>query len=99
MRNTKLIIDLKNIQQNIDSLKKYLGNDVEIMPVVKANGYGTHLNYCPEILNQFDYVAVALLDEAILLRKNGYCNNIFILYPLSKEELKIAVIYLRYLII
>lgn len=91
MRSTQLIVDIKNIQQNIDSVRRYLGSDVEMMPVVKANGYGTHLNYCPEILNQFNYVAVALLDEAILLRKNGYCNNIFILYPLSKEELEIAV--------
>lgn len=90
MRCTQLIIDLNNIQHNIDSIKKYLGNNVEIMPVVKANGYGTYLNYCSNILNQFKYVAVALLDEAIMLRNNGYVNNIFILYPLSKEELKIA---------
>ena len=91
MRSTQLVIDLKNIQYNIDSIKKYLGNDVEIMPIVKANGYGTHLNYCTDILNQFNYVGVALLDEAITLKKNGYVNNIFILYPLSQEELEIAI--------
>jgi alanine racemase len=60
------------------------------MPIVKDFGYGTHLNECPEILNQFDYVGVALLDEAIALRKNGYKNKILILYPLSIEEFEKA---------
>ena len=91
MRSTQLIINLNNIEKNIDSIRKYLGNSVEIMPIVKANGYGTHLNYCADILNQFNYVGVALLDEAIQLRNNGYKNNIFILYPLSSSELKIAI--------
>lgn len=91
MRSTQLIINLNNIEKNIDSIRKYLGNSVEIMPIVKANGYGTHLNYCADILNQFNYVGVALLDEAIQLRNNGYKNNIFILYPLSRLELKIAI--------
>ena len=91
MRSTQLIIDLNNIQYNINLIKQYLGNKVELMPIVKANGYGTHLNYCIDILNQFDYIGVALLDEALILKQNGYKKNIFILYPLSKEELKIAV--------
>lgn len=91
MRSTQLIIDLNNIKHNINSIKKYLGDKVEIMPIVKANGYGTHLNYCVDILNQFDYIGVALLEEAIMLKRNGYKKNIFILYPLSKEELKIAI--------
>lgn len=91
MRSTQLIIDLSNIKKNINSIRNYLGNNVEIMPIVKANGYGTHLNYCADILNQFHYVGVALLDEALQLKNNGYKNNIFILYPLSKEELQIAI--------
>lgn len=90
MRSTQLIIDLNNIQYNINSIKQYLGNEIEVMPIVKANGYGTHLNYCVNILNQFDYIGVALLDEALILKQNGYKKNIFILYPLSKEELEIA---------
>lgn len=91
MRSTQMIVDLKSIKENIINIRKYVGNNVEIMPVVKANGYGTHLNYCPDILNEFNYVAVALLDEAIILRKNGYLNDIFILYPLSKDEIEIAI--------
>ena len=76
-------------RESINEIKKYLGPNVRIMPIVKSFGYGTHLNNCPEILNQFDYVGVALLDEAIALRQNGYKNNILILYPLTKEEFEI----------
>ena len=90
MRSTQLIVNLKNIRNNIIELKEYLGNDINIMPIVKSFGYGTHLNSCHEILNEFEYVGVAYLDEAIQLRNNGYKNNILILYPLSKEEFEIS---------
>lgn len=90
MRSTQLIVNLKSIRNNINELKKYLGNDINIMPIVKSFGYGSHLNNCPEILNEFDYVGVAYLDEAIQLRNNGYKNNVLILYPLSKEEFEIS---------
>lgn len=85
MRSTQLIVNVNSIENNIKKIKDYLPN-TKIMPIVKANGYGTFLNHCPDILNEFDYVGVALLDEAIELRKNGYKNKILILYPLSKEE-------------
>ena len=61
MRSTQLIVNLKSIKNNINELKKYLGNDINIMPIVKSFGYGSHLNSCPEILNEFDYVGVAYL--------------------------------------
>ena len=90
MRSTQLIINVNNIENNIKRLREFLGDSTSIMPIVKANAYGTNLNYCPEILNEFAYVGVALLDEAIELRKNGYKNNILVLYPLSKEEYEIS---------
>lgn len=90
MRSTQLIVNLKSIRNNIDELKKYLGTNINIMPIVKSFGYGSHLNSCPEILNEFDYVGVAYLDEAIQLRNNGYKNNILILYPLSKDEFELS---------
>ena len=82
MRTTKMIVNINSIKHNIECLKNYLGSNINIMPIVKNYGYGTHFNYCTDILNQFNYVGVALLDEAIELRKNGYKNNILILYPL-----------------
>ncbi len=90
MRSTQLIVDLKKIRNNITKIKEYLGPDVVMMPIIKSFGYGTNLNCYPEILNEFKYVGVAYLDEAIELRKNGYKNNILILYPLSKEEFNLS---------
>lgn len=90
MRSTQLIVDIDKILYNIEKIKNYLGPDINIMPIVKSFGYGTHINECPEILNQFSYVGVALLDEAIMLRKKGYKNKILILYPLSKEEYEVS---------
>ena len=71
MRSTQLIVNLKSIKNNINELKKYLGSDINIMPIVKCFGYGSHLNNYPEILNDFEYVGVAYLDEAIKLRNNA----------------------------
>lgn len=90
MRATQVIVNLESIKHNILEIKKYLGSNVNIMPVVKAYGYGTYLNCCSEILNEFEYVAVAYLDEAMELRNNGYKNDILILYPLSKDEFEVA---------
>ena len=66
-RPTYLEIDLSKLKHNIKTIQKKVGKKVKLMPVIKANGYGTHLNYCPDILNRFEYVGVALLDEAIEL--------------------------------
>ena len=93
MRSTKLIINKNNILYNINQIKKYLGSEINIMPILKCYAYGTNLNYFPNIFNEFNYIAVAYLDEAITLRKNGFKNNILILYPLSKEEINIALKY------
>lgn len=90
MRATQLIVNLNNIKHNIIEIKKYLGNEINIMPIVKSYGYGSHLNECPEILNEFKYVGVAYLDEAIQLRMNGYENEILILYPLTMEEFEMS---------
>ena len=90
MRSTQLLVNLNDIRYNIKEIKKYLKEGINIMPIVKAFGYGSYLNSCSNILNEFNYVGVAYLDEAIELRKNGYKNNILILYPLSKEEFEIS---------
>lgn len=85
-RPTQLLVDLKAIEKNIANIKKMIGNGVQLMPVVKANGYGTHLNFMNEILSSFDYIAVALVDEAIAIRDIGYKHNILVLNPPVKEE-------------
>ena len=78
MRATVMEVDMQKFNNNIQKIKQFVGNK-EIMPVIKANGYGTHINFKLDIINQFDIVAVAIVQEAIELRKIGYEKEIFIL--------------------
>jgi alanine racemase len=49
------------------------------MPIIKANAYGTYINKRLDVINEFDIVGVAIIDEAIELRELGYEKEIFIL--------------------
>ena len=60
------------------------------MPVIKANAYGTYINTRIEILNLFDIVGVATVDEGKFIRDLGYKKDIFILnQPYETEISKI----------
>ena len=85
-RVTKLVVDTNAFLDNINNIKKFVGNK-EIMPIIKANGYGTHINKRIDIINNFNIVGVAIVDEAIELRNNGYKNDIFVLNQPSVLEL------------
>lgn len=74
-----LEINLDNFNFNINQIQKIVGKDVKIMPVIKANGYGTYINQRLEVLNSFDIVAVACVDEGVYLREIGYEKEIFVL--------------------
>ena len=86
-RPTVMEIDLNNLIHNIDEIKKKVGNKVKIMPVIKANGYGTYINYRLDILNIFDIVAVATVDEGVCIRNIGYKKEIFVLNQPYKDEI------------
>ena len=85
MRATKLEIDINKYLNNIKKIKEYTNK--EIMPVIKGNAYGTYINKRIDINNKFNIVAVALVDEGINLREDGYKNEIFILNQPSIDEL------------
>ena len=85
MNVTKLEVDLKKINHNIEEIKKYTKKDV--IPVIKANGYGTYINYQKEFINKFKIVAVANTYEGIELRKNNYKGDILILNQPSIDDL------------
>lgn len=90
-RPTYLEINLNNFEYNIEQIKKIVGSNVDIMPVIKANGYGTYINKRLDIINKFNIVAVATVDEGVSLRTLGYKKEIFILnQPFESEIEKIA---------
>ena len=92
-RPTKMIIDLNAFNYNVEQIKNIVGKDVKLMPAVKANGYGTYINKINFILNQFDILALAIVDEGVDLRKQGYEKEIFILNQPDKEEIEKIIKY------
>ncbi len=72
-------VSLANFWHNISQIRERVGEGVTIMPVVKGNAYGTYLNKRLEVLNKFDIVAVATVDEGVDIRKLGYAKEIFVL--------------------
>lgn len=86
-RPTKMVINIENFKYNIDQIKSKLTTNAKIMPIVKANAYGTYLNTRLEVLNMFDIVAVATVDEGVFIRHLGYEREIFILNQPYYEEI------------
>lgn len=91
-RPTKAIISKKAVQQNIQTIKTQLNDNVKLFAVVKANAYGHGLVEFARIAqdNGADGFCVACLDEAIALRNSGINLPILVLgvtYPLNSLEL------------
>ena len=87
---TLMEVDISAFKHNVENITKYIGNDTKIMPVIKANAYGTYINHLKDIVEKFDIVAVAKVDEAVELRKIGLKNEIFVLnQPYTTEINKI----------
>ena len=92
-RPAYLEINLNNLKYNINQIQKKVGKNVKLMPVIKASGYGTHINERLDILNKFDIVAVANVDEGVNLRTIGYDKEIFVLNQPFESEIKKIIKY------
>lgn len=87
-RPTYMEIDKDSFRYNISAIKKKVGNEVDLMPVIKANAYGTYINTQLDLINEFNIVAVATVDEAVAVRKIGYKKDIFVLNQPYKTEIQ-----------
>lgn len=81
LRDTQVIIDLSKIANNLKLIKEMVGDNVALMPVIKANGYGHGaVAIAPTLIESgATYLAVATLSEALELRKAYSEYPIFIL--------------------
>lgn len=87
MRPTVMQVSLQNFRDNIKEIQSKLSSDCNMMPVIKANAYGTYINTQINIINEFDIVAVAVVCEGAELRKIGYQKEIFVLNQPSIFEI------------
>ncbi len=82
-RPAYLEINLKDLASNLKNIKRKLGDGVELLAVVKANGYG-HGAYevsRSTLKNGASSLGVAFLEEGIELREKGIKAPILILCP------------------
>lgn len=79
-RPTVMEVNINNFKYNIEQIRKKLNStETTMMPIIKANGYGTYLNTRLDVVNEFEIVGLATVDEGVELRKIGYQKDIFIL--------------------
>lgn len=84
---TYVKIDLKAIEHNINEVKKLINDDVKVMAVIKADGYGHGAAVIGNFLkDKVDYYGVATIEEAIELRKNNINIPILILGYTSYKQ-------------
>ena len=74
-------IHLDRFRKNLSSIKEYVGESTKVMAVIKADAYGCGVNEISKeaVANGADYLAVACVDEAKQLRRNGIEVPILIL--------------------
>lgn len=81
-------INLSTIANNVSEIRRIIGNDVEIMAVIKADGYGHGAVPIAKTLvdNGADRLGVAVIEEGIVLRKSGIEVPILILGYTSEHQ-------------
>lgn len=92
-RDTWAEVDLDCISENVASVKNLLPPNVEIIAVIKANGYGHgDVQVAESALNAgATYLAVAFMDEAIALRNKGVVAPILVLGATRPEDVELAI--------
>ncbi len=90
---TKLEIDLKAIEFNLNYFKSKLHKTTKVSVVIKAFGYGSNAVEIAKFLeNKVDYFAVAYLNEGIALKIAGIETPILVLHP-QKSNLDKIITY------
>jgi alanine racemase len=76
-----LEINLDNIAYNIQSFKKLVGENTEIMSIVKSNAYGHGvLEVSRTVLkNGASSLGVVTIEEALEIRKSGILSPVLVL--------------------
>lgn len=88
-------INLDVIAQNVRNIKKLIGEKKELMAVVKGNAYGHDVLETSLVFlkNGVSRLAVARIEEGILLRKAGIAVPILVLGLTLEQQVELLVSY------
>ncbi|HLG94274.1 MAG TPA: alanine racemase [candidate division Zixibacteria bacterium] len=89
-RPSRLLVDLDRLAQNVRLIKKRLGQSVDLMAVVKADGYGHGALPVAKValVSGANSLGVAFVEEGVALRKAGIKVPIAVLYPDLAERVE-----------
>ena len=89
-------VDLNAIRYNLSEVGKHLGPQTRLMVIIKADAYGHGAIPVAEAIengHKIDAFGVAIIDEAVELRKAGITKPILILGYTPKEQYDLVVQY------
>ena len=83
VHETILEVNLNALVANLNYYRSFLKPDTKIVCMIKADGYGAGAVEIAKTLQEHrvDYLAVAVADEGVTLRKAGITSNIMIMNP------------------
>lgn len=83
VHETVLEVNLNALVANLNYYRSFLRPDTKLACMIKADGYGAGAVEIAKTLqdHRVDYLAVAVADEGVALRKNGITSNIMIMNP------------------
>ena len=90
-RRTWLQVDLKAIEENVRYIQSVCQK--KIIAVLKADGYGCgDIQGCRAVMKGGAYsVAVSSLDEAVMLRNQGFTGSVLVLGTVCAEDIPVLV--------
>jgi len=91
-RDTWMEIRLDAISENVRNIRRHLAEGTELMAVVKADGYGHGAEETAEAALEAGakWIGVAMLDEALFLRKRGIDAPILVLGYCPPQHAQVA---------
>ncbi len=83
VHETTLEVNLTAVVENLNWYRSQMRRDTKLVCMIKADGYGAGAVEIAKTLqdHQVDYLAVAVADEGVALRKAGITANIMIMNP------------------
>ncbi len=83
VHETVLEVNLTAVVANLNFYRSFLRPETKLVCMIKADGYGAGAVEIAKTLQEHrvDYLAVAVADEGVTLRKNGITSNIVIMNP------------------
>src|SRR3954447_14065842 len=91
-RPTYAFIDLDQFERNVDVIARSLPAGARLVAVLKADAYGHGAVEVAKRLtaDRVAMIAVSLLEEALELRRAGISLPLFVLGPLTREQILLA---------